>query len=188
MSKQIKNKEQLRDLDLSVQKDQREDFHNCEFINCIFSDLSDLNFIDCDFKNCNLSNLKTTNSRLQNVSFIDCKLLGLNFSRAIDFALELHFENCILDYASFDNKKLNKSSFKNCKLHNANFTQADLSRSTFTNCDLHESLFAKTNLATVDLTTCKNFLIDPELNNIKKAKFLLHDLPGLLYRHDIIIE
>lgn len=188
MSRQIRNKEQIRDVNFSLQINQQQDFNNREFINCVFSELSDLNFIDCNFRNCNLSNLNTANSRLQNVSFFDCKLLGLNFSKAIDFALELHFENCILDYASFDSKKLNKSSFKNCKIHTANFTQADLSKSTFLNCDLHESLFANTNLATVDFTTCKTFLIDPELNNIKKAKFLLHDLPGLLYRHDIIIE
>ena len=188
MSKQIKNKEQLKEIDFSTQKNLREDFNNCEFVNCIFSDLSNVNFIDCDFKNSNLSNLKTTNSRFQNVSFFDCKLLGLNFSGAIDFAFELHFENCILDYASFDKKKLNKSSFKNCKIHSANFTQADLSKSSFINCDLNESLFANTNLSTIDFTTSKNFLIDPELNNIKKAKFLAQDLPNLLYRHDILIE
>lgn len=188
MSKQIRAKEQIRDINFSQQNNNRQDFNNCEFINCVFSDLSDLNLIDCNFRNCNLSNLKTANSRLQNVSFFDCKLLGLNFSGAIDFALELHFENCLLDYASFDSKKLNKSSFKNCKIHNANFTQADLSKSSFKNCDLFESLFANTNLNTVDFTTSKNFLIDPEMNSLKKAKFLLHDLPGLLYRHDIIIE
>ena len=188
MGKQFRNKEVLRGVNLSPQNNQQQDFNNYEFINCQFSDLSDLNFIDCNFRNCNLSNLNTANSRLQNVSFFDCKLLGLNFSKTIDFALELHFENCLLDYASFDSKKLNKSSFKNCKINNANFTQADLSKSTITNCDLHETLFANTNLATIDFTTCKNFLIDPELNNIKKAKFLLHDLPNLLYRHDIIIE
>ena len=188
MGKQFRHKEVLREVNLSSQNNKHQDFNNYEFINCQFSDLSDLNFIDCNFRNCNLSNLNTANSRLQNVSFFDCKLLGLNFSKTIDFALELHFENCLLDYASFDSKKLNKSSFKNCKINNANFTQADLSKSTITNCDLHETLFANTNLATVDFTTCKNFLIDPELNNIKKAKFLLHDLPNLLYRHDIIIE
>ncbi|MDP1801357.1 MAG: pentapeptide repeat-containing protein [Bacteroidota bacterium] len=184
----LKQKEQLKNIDLSSQKEERERFDNFEFINCIFSNLSDLSFMDCDFRNCDLSNLKTNNSRLQNVSFYDCKLLGLNFSGAIDFALELHFENCILDYASFDRKKLNKSTFKNCKIHNANFTQADLSKTTFTNCDLLESLFDTTNLSTVDFTTSKNFLIDPELNNIKKAKFLQQDLRNLLYRHDIIIE
>jgi fluoroquinolone resistance protein len=188
MSKQIRNKEQIRDVNFSLQNNQQHDFNNCEFINCVFSELSDLNFIECNFRNCNLSNFNTANSRLQNVSFFDCKLLGLNFSKAIDFALELHFENCILDYASFDKMKLNKSSFKNSKIHSANFTQADLSKSSFTNCDLFESLFANTNISTVDFTTSKNFLIDPELNNIKKAKFLAQDLPNLLYRHDIIIE
>ncbi|MBL7909608.1 MAG: pentapeptide repeat-containing protein [Bacteroidia bacterium] len=187
MSK-LKQKEQLKNIDFSSLKEERERFDNCEFINCIFSDLSNLSFLDCDFRNCDLSNLKTTSSRLQNVSYFDCKLVGHNFSGAIDFALELHFENCILDYATFDRKKLNKSSFKNCKIHAANFTQADLSKTTFTNCDFLESLFDTTNLSTVDLTTCKNFLIDPELNNIKKAKFLMQDLPNLLYRHDIIIE
>ncbi len=184
----LKQKEQLKNINFSTQKEERERFDNCEFINSIFSNLSDLSFLDCDFRNCDLSNLKTMNSRLQNVSFYDCKLLGLNFSGAIDFALELHFENCILDYASFDRKKINKSSFKNCKIHNANFTQADLSKTTFTNCDLFESLFDNTNLSTVDFTGCKNFLIDPELNNIKKAKFLMQDLPNLLYRYDIVIE
>ncbi|MBA2610495.1 MAG: pentapeptide repeat-containing protein [Bacteroidetes bacterium] len=187
MSK-LKNKEQLKNIDLSSQKNARERFDNCEFSKCIFTDLSNLSFLDCDFRDCDLSNLKATNSRLQNVSFYDCKLLGLNFSGAIDFALELHFENCILDYASFDRKKINKSSFKNCKIHNANFTQADLSKSTFINCDLFESLFDNTNMSTVDFTSSRNFLIDPEVNNIKKAKFLQQDLANLLYRHHIIIE
>ncbi len=187
MAKQ-KIKEQLKSIDLSSQKEKKDRFDNCEFSNCIFSDLSEISFSDCDFRNCDLSNLKTTNTRLQNVTFYDCKLLGLNFSGAIDFALELHFENCLLDYASFDRKKINKSTFKNCRIHSANFTQADLSKCTFTDCDLFESLFDTTNLSTVDFTSCKNFLIDPELNNIKKAKFLRQDLENLLYRHDIIVE
>ena len=72
MSKQIRNKEQIRDVNFSSQINQQQDFNNREFINCVFSELSDLNFIDCNFRNCNLSNLNTANSRLQNVSFFDC--------------------------------------------------------------------------------------------------------------------
>lgn len=188
MNKSKRAKEELRNINFLLSENYREKFESCEFINCQFPDLSQLIFIDCSFSNSDFSNLKTVNSRLQNVSFFECKLLGLNFSGAIDFALELHFEKCILDYASFDRKKLNKSSFKNCKIHSANFTQADLSKSTVINCDLYESVFANTNLSSVDFTSNANFLIDPEINNIKKAKFLTKDLPGLLYRHDIIIE
>jgi fluoroquinolone resistance protein len=183
----LKHKEQYKNIDFSTQY-KAERFDNCEFTSCIFSDLSNLNFMECDFRNCNLSNLKTAHSRLQNVSFFDCKLLGLNFSQAIDFALELHFENCNMDYVSFDRKKLNKSSFKNCRLHNANFMQADLSKSTLINCDLLEAHFSATNLNTVDFTSNNNFLIDPEQNSIKKTKFAVQQLPALLYRHDIIVE
>ena len=184
----FKIKEEKKNIDFSDKSNKTDRFEDCEFINCVFDDLSNIDFMNCNFKNCNLSNLKTNNSRLQTVSFFDCKLLGLNFSGAVDFALELHFERCILDYASFDKKKLNKSSFKSCKIHNANFTQADLSKSIFSMCDFHESLFANTNLSTVDFTSCVNFLIDPEQNNIKKTIFTQAQLGGLLYRYDIIIE
>ena len=50
MSKQIRNKEQIRDVNFSSQINQEQDFNNCEFINCVFSELSDLNFIDCNFR------------------------------------------------------------------------------------------------------------------------------------------
>jgi hypothetical protein len=53
---------------------------------------------------------------------------------------------------------------------------------------LYEAVFAKTNLGGVDFTSSINFAIDPEINNIRKAKFLSQDLFRLLTRHDIIIE
>ena len=118
---------------------------------------------------------------------MDCKLVGANFSQSKDFGFCITFENCLLDYASFDKKRMNKSVFKNCKMHSVNFTQADLSKTALINCDLYETLFAGTNMSSMDFTTCKNFLIDPEMNNIKKAKFLSQDLHALLYRHDIVI-
>lgn len=181
-------KEQFRNIDFTSPKEEREGFENCEFINCAFPDLSKLNILDCDFRNCNLSNLKTNASLLQTVSFYDCKLLGLNFSGSKDFGFEVHFENCNLDYASFDKKKMNKSSFKNCKMHSVNFTQADLSKCTVSKCDFFEALFNGTDLRTVDFTTCSNFIIDPELNKIQKAKFSLHSLPNLLLSYNITVE
>jgi uncharacterized protein YjbI with pentapeptide repeats len=94
----------------------------------------------------------------------------------------------VLDYASFDNKKLNKSVFINCRLQYTNFTQADLSKSKLVNCDLSGALFYQTNLTGVDFTSSQNFDIDPTSNRIKKAKFLSADLAGLLTKFDIIIK
>ena len=181
------NKEIISNVNFSLDKTDREEFENCEFTTCIFTDLKNLEFVDCTFKNCNLSNVVFRNCKLQDITFTDCKLVGANFSSAKDFGFAVWFENCLMDYASFDKKRMNKSSFKNCKMHNVNFTQTDLSKSSFLNCDFYEALFANTNVSGVDFTTSKNFLIDPELNNIKKARFLSQDLPGLLYRHDIVI-
>lgn len=188
MAKTANTKQVITNITFSKDASGQNEFEFCEFVNCIFLDLSLLNFIDCDFKNCNLSNIKSTGARLQNCSFKDCKLLGADFSGAKDPTLELHFDACNLDYSSFDKKKLNRSSFKNCRLHNNNFTQADLSKSQLMECDLFECLFSNSNLAGVDFTTCRNFMIDPEANAIKGAKFLSSQLAGLLYRYDIVID
>ncbi|PBQ31684.1 hypothetical protein CNR22_07850 [Sphingobacteriaceae bacterium] len=188
MSKIPQPQELFKNIDFSTEHSFRKEFEYCEFISCIFPDLSNLIFRDCIFRNCNFSNLKTHQSILQNCLYKDCKLLGVNFSGAKDFAFEIHFDNCNLDYSSFDKKKLNKSSFKNSKIHGANFTQADLSKCTVSNCDFYEALFSGTNLSGLDLSTSVNFTIDPELNKIKKAKFALRSLPGLLQRYEIQVE
>jgi fluoroquinolone resistance protein len=188
MSKLFKPSEIISNLNALPKASEREDYENCEFVACTFSDISNLNFINCSFKNCNLSNCKMNNVKLQEVTFSDCKLLGVNFYQAKDFALAVTCEKCILDYASFDSKKLNKSAFKICKMHEVNFTKADLTKTIFFDCDLYEAIFAQTNLSGVDLTSIKNFSIDPEINNLKKAKLQSHDLERLLYKHDLIIE
>jgi hypothetical protein len=40
-------------------------------------------------------------------------------------------------------------------------------------------------LKNADLSTSYNFTIDPENNVIKRAKFSVHGLPGLLAKFDI---
>jgi uncharacterized protein YjbI with pentapeptide repeats len=171
--------------------DQSMDQDNCEqieFVNCHFSNLSGISFIDCVFRDCNFSNATVANSRFSDVAFINCKLTGINFSESKDFAFSILAENCILDYAIFERKKLNKSTFSNCKIHGADFTQADLSKCKFHNCDFWDAVFANTNVGGVDFTTSKNFTIDPTSNNVRKAKFLSSDLAGLLTKFDIIVK
>jgi fluoroquinolone resistance protein len=114
--------------------------------------------------------------------------MGVNFSRTKDFGFSVHFTACNLSYASFDKKKLNKSSFRDSHLRGANFTQCDLSKCTVEQCNFIEAVFMHTDLSGVDFTSNTHFLIDPNLNKVKKAKFSQHSLSGLLYLYDIIIE
>ena len=117
-----------------------------------------------------------------------CKLLGVQFDRCSDFLFEVHFENCILNFSSFHNVNLKNSSFKNCTIHDVDFTQADLSALNMLNCDLLNSKFERTTLEKTDFRSSYNYLIDPETNRIKKAKFSKEGISGLLTKYDIIIE
>jgi uncharacterized protein YjbI with pentapeptide repeats len=175
-------------VDFTVQPIHQDSFESYKFTNCQFSDIAGIDFTDCSFIRCNLSNAAVKACKMQDIEFIDCKLLGVNFFETKDFGFSVRFENCVLDYASFDNKKLNKSVFINCRLQYTNFTQADLSKSKLVNCDLSGALFYQTNLTGVDFTSSQNFDIDPTSNRIKKAKFLSADLAGLLTKFDIIIK
>jgi fluoroquinolone resistance protein len=47
--------------------------------------------------------------------------------------------------------------------------------------------FDNTNLEKADFTTAFNYLIDPDTNRIKKAKFALPGVLALLNKHDIVI-
>lgn len=163
-------------------------YENIAFEGCQFSHIEQIDFTDCMFVNCNLSNVKFSNCKLDNVLFQDCKMVGCNFTQAKDFAFEIHCDNCMLDYASLDKVKMNKSTFKQCKMHEMNCTQTDFSKAKLTECDFQGTLFSKTNLTGVDMRSCSNFLIDPTDNFIKKAKFRSQDLANLLYRFDIVIS
>jgi len=50
------------------------------------------------------------------------------------------------------------------------------------------AIFSHTNLERADLRTSYNFTIDPEMNRIRKAKFSLNNLPGLLDKYELDIK
>ena len=58
----------------------------------------------------------------------------------------------------------------------------------FINCDLSRAFFENTILRKVDFRTAFNYSIDPELNQIVKAKFSLSGVKGLLDKFDIEIH
>ena len=166
------------------------EYEVCTFINCNFSDsdLSQIGFVDCEFNGCNLSMVKVVKTIFNNVKFKECKMLGVNFENSNEFLFSFDFENCILDFSSFYKRSLKNSKFKNCSLQEADFTESDLSNISFDNCDMTRTKFENTLLEKTDLSTSYNFSIDPEKNRIKKAKFSLTGIAGLLDKYDIVIQ
>jgi len=112
-------------------------------------------------------------------------MLGLNFEDCNEFALEISFENCVLNHSIFYKTKLKHTNFKNSQLHETDFSECDLSHSIFNNCDLTRATFQNTILENANFKTAYNFEIDPESNKIKKAKFSIENILGLLAKYDI---
>lgn len=166
------------------------EYENCTFNNCNFSDrdLSEYKFSDCIFNDCNLSLAKLNKTALRDVKFSNCKMLGLRFDACHELGLSVAFESCQLNHSSFYKTKIKKTVFRNCQLHEVDFAEADLTSSVFDDCDLVRAVFDHTILEKGDLRTSYNYTIDPETNRIRKARFSLPGIPGLLDKYDIEIE
>lgn len=168
----------------------KREFDNCTFIDCDFSNsnFSNNRFNECEFVNCNLSMIQLGKTVMYTVHFRDCKLLGINFHECDDFLFGVNFENSILDYSSFIRKKMPKTKFLNSSLREVAFIETILTGSQFENVNLAGAVFNRTDLRGVDFKTAINYDIDPEFNNIQKAKFSLPEAIRLLSKYDLKIE
>lgn len=164
-------------------------YDNCTFTDCNFSgiNLSDVCFLHCELVRCNLSLAKIIETAFKEVHFLDCKIIGLHFENCAKFLFDVSFDNCTLNLCSFFKMKMKKTRFINCSLHEVDFTETDLTESLFEDCDLRDALFDRTILEKADFSTAENYSIDPESNRIKKARFALSGLHGLLEKYNLTI-
>lgn len=166
------------------------EYEQCEFVDCNFSehDFSYMKFIDCVFTRCDLSMSKTSETGMQHVEFVDCRLYGIQWSHCSPFLFEAKYEKCLLNFCSFIQKKILKTEFIECNMEEVDFTEADLTGSVFQRCDLIGTIFQHTNLTDVDFETSYGYVLDPEQNTITGARFGLAGITGLLVKYDIIIR
>lgn len=166
------------------------EYENCTFSTCDFSntDLSNVKFISSKFEHCNLSMALLGNTAFKEVVFINSKMLGLRFDHCSTMAFEITVDNCTLNHSSFYKTKIKNTVFKSSQLEEVDFTACDLTSALFDNCNLQKAIFENTILEKVDFTTAYNYSLDPEMNRIKKAKFSLNGLAGLLNKYNIEID
>lgn len=166
------------------------EYESCVFRQCDFyqSDCSEIIFIDCVFETCNLGMIQVHNTVFRDVKFTGCKMLGIHFEQCNKFGLAFRTENCVLDHSSFYQTSVKKSGFIQTSFTEVDFTDCNLTECVFDGCDLRDAKFENTILQKADLRTSYNYSIDPEQNKIKKARFSLAGIPGLLDKYDIIVE
>lgn len=166
------------------------EYEQCVFFQVDFglANLTDFNFSECIFEHCNLSGVRLDGAILRDCRFLHCKLLGLRFETCNTLIFSVAFADCLLDHSSFYQIKLKKTPFLRCHLKEVDFTEADLSEVNFADCNLLDALFDRSNLEKANFSTSLYYRIDPTINNIKKAKFSLDGLPGLLAAYTIEIQ
>jgi uncharacterized protein YjbI with pentapeptide repeats len=165
-------------------------YEECRFSRCLMNgtDLSAVTFSNCLFDGCDLSLARVRDTSFREVRFSDCKLLGVQFSECRAFLLELAFERCVLKLSMFNRLQLKNTVFTHCDLREADFSEADLTGAVFSKCDLSGTIFEHTNLEKTDFRSAFNFSINPESNRLRKARFTLPGVSGLLDRYGIEIE
>ncbi len=190
MSDLFEEDKEFKGISFSENRLEKGVYENCTFLRCAFlnSDLSDIIFIECGFKECDLSMSNLSGVSMQGLSFTECKLVGLHFELCSDLLFSASFKNCDLKLSSFYKSPLKRSGFFDCKLNEADFTESNMTGSVIKGCDLTGAIFNHTILEEVDLRMSTNYSIDPHINRIRKAKFSVEGVIGLLDKHDILIE
>lgn len=166
------------------------EYEGCTFLHCTFAEtsLSGSSFAECEFAGCNLSLSKLAHTSLKDVRFNDCKLMGVRFENCNAFLFEVAFDRCMLNLSSFYKRNLKKARFNHCSLREVDFAEADLSMAVLNDCDLAGAMFDRTLLEKADLRTAVNYIINPELNRMTKAKVSVAGLPGLLQQYNLDIS
>lgn len=165
-------------------------YDGCRFERCDFSgaDLSGFQFIDCQFDSCNLAGANLAGTGIRQTKFSHCKLTGIHFENCHPVFFDPVFEQCRLDFSSFFRKKLTGKSLAGCSLKEVDFSEADLSGVDFSGADLEGAVFSGTQLEHADFRDAVHFHIDPEKNKLKKARFRLDGLAGLVGKYELLID
>ncbi len=162
------------------------EFEDCSFVECNFSETAfeHCNFINCSFSRCQLSLMRVPYTRCFALKFLECKLVGVDWTRATwspyhkDF--EISFRQCILNDSSFFGLTLQSLVLDECKVHDVDFREGDFSKAIMTYSDFTHSLFMRTNLQGADFTEATQYSINVLENQLQGAKFSKHEAVYLL--------
>jgi fluoroquinolone resistance protein len=164
-------------------------FEECRFENCslISGRLENCRFLNSTFTGCVLSAVVPMNSRFDEVTFKDCKVIGIDWTRTTE-TRKLRFSDSQLNYSNFRFLALPGLKMERCEVKDADFIEAKLKGASFAKSDLEKTRFFKTDLTEADFRGATNYSIDPGTNTLKKAKFSLPEAIALLESLDIVIE
>ncbi len=177
--------EAFENLDFSGQEIIAKEFEDCTFSKCDFSHVSfkKCKFDYCHFSHCNLSLMQVLDSQFSGVIFEDCKIIGVDWTKASWSALTQRapkFKRSVLNDSSFWGLRLESIMISGCEARDVDFREANLKEADLQDTDFTRALFRNTNLTEANFTHASGFDIDVRVNDIKEAKFSRYEAWRLL--------
>lgn len=161
-------------------------FESCRFLGGDFTQavFRRCQFIDCQFTDCNLSLVAWPASRLQQVRFQGCKLLGVDWTLPAwpspALAAPISLQDCLLDEGNFFGLILPDLVLRGSRLRGADLREADLRRADCQGCDLAGALFGRTDLREADFSEAQDYHLNPLENRLQGARFSRFEALSLL--------
>jgi fluoroquinolone resistance protein len=169
-------------------------FQGCGFVKCVFNEntFRSCAFHECIFKACDLSLAKLPGCSFKAVKFVDCQLIGLDWTETTWAGGRVIFKpadftGCVLNYSTFMGLDLKGAVLRKCIAREVSFEEADLTRADCRGTDFSGSRFNHTNLTETDFTGALNYAVSPVDNTLKKTKFSLPEAMSLLHEMDIVL-
>ena len=94
----------------------------------------------------------------------------------------------MISLSDFSGLDLKDTVFKSCQIFDCHFLKTNLTKAEFEDSNLKGTRFENTNLSFTSFKTAKNYSIDPNQNTLKKTKFSIPEVIGLLDTFDIKLE
>ena len=173
--------ETIQDIDLQEDLVSGVAFEYCLFKNCSFAKtrFEFCTFTECTFEGCDLSLIGVKGSVFNDVTLINSKAIGIDFSQTIN-PFELSIETSNISMSSFYTLDLRHIKVVDSQAIDVDFSRVNLEKSNFTNTDLSGATFSDTKLKYADFSKARNYFIDPKKNDIRAMKVSLPEAGSFL--------
>lgn len=185
--------EEFKGISLCGEKITKAEFESCTFVSCDFSEtfFSSCRFIECHFENCNLSLMKLTSTKMSDVTFKSCKMIGIDWTmgdwKSLLTPEPIRFIECILTDSNFLGLSLEGMVMKECRAAEVDFRNCSLKKANFSQTDFKGALFENTHLEGADFTEVQNTNINIRTNYLKGAIFSRYEALFLLETMGIVL-
>ncbi|MDP2315236.1 MAG: pentapeptide repeat-containing protein [Pseudomonadota bacterium] len=160
----------------------RGSYERCRFEKCTLTGARfvDARFTDCVFVGCELTTMGIDGTSFTNVTFSNCRAMGVNWTSAHQLTFSVSFDQCRLDNCVFGGMRLKGLSMVDCNLQGVDLSGCDLTGARFPKSDLRGALVHHAIVKNADFSQARDFAFDARTNKAGKTKVSLETAAQVL--------